>query len=397
MEQQQSHTQQASDPIRKRERVAPNLWLNRNGSYEDIRTNPGTGKQQLTTLKAKTLTEAKREQRALAVKVDQGEAVAPSRLKFEQVVEEWVELRRAQERAGERSERTLDRYECYLRKILPALGRRPIQSITPGLVIALVTNSDNGSSWNRSGMTIVLRRIFVHARTRGYIAASPFDRIDSSELPKPKNQQEARTLPREGLRLLFEKEPEAYRPILPTLGLTGLRIQEGLGLIWREIDFEAEVIRLRYQLSRATRERPARRVPLKAKGSKRDIRLEPELAKLLRKHKLASPFSGDGDYVFCTGKGTPLYYRNVAERDLSKAADAAGLNPPGVPRLSFHDLRHSYGSHLIRAGVDVVRVSRQMGHSRPSTTLDVYAHEIEETQHGDDLSVKLTAALGGLL
>jgi hypothetical protein len=42
----------------------------------------------------------------------------------------------------------------------------------------------------------------------------------------------------------------------------------------------------------------------------------------------------------------------------------------------------------------LVRVSRQMGHSRPSTTLDIYAHEIEEVQHGDDLSVKLTAALG---
>jgi hypothetical protein len=38
-----------------------------------------------------------------------------------------------------------------------------------------------------------------------------------------------------------------------------------------------------------------------------------------------------------------------------------------------------------------------MGHSRPSTTLDIYAHEIEEVQHGDDLSVKLTAALGGVL
>jgi hypothetical protein len=63
---------------RKRVRVHPNLWLNRNGSYEDIRTNPATGKQQLTTLQAKTKTEAKREQHALAVRMDRGEAVAHS-------------------------------------------------------------------------------------------------------------------------------------------------------------------------------------------------------------------------------------------------------------------------------------------------------------------------------
>src|SRR5215217_6607961 len=64
----------------KRVRVAPNLWQRtKDGRFEDIRVNPATGKQQLRTLKARTLTEAKRAQRALAVSVDRGEAVAPTR------------------------------------------------------------------------------------------------------------------------------------------------------------------------------------------------------------------------------------------------------------------------------------------------------------------------------
>ena len=56
----------------------------------------------------------------------------------------------------------------------------------------------------------------------------------------------------------------------------------------------------------------------------------------------------------------------------------------------MQSLRHSFASHLIRAGIDPVRVSKQLGHARVSITLDVYAHEFER-QHGDDLREQLTA------
>src|SRR5207248_2476256 len=84
--------------------------------------------------------------------------------------------------------------------------------------------------------------------------------------------------------------------------------------------------------------------------------------------------------------------RNVALRGLKKAADAAGLNPEGVSPLSLHDLRHSYGSHLALSGLDIVRVSRQLGHARPSITLDLYSHEFEQAQHGDSVSEKIATA-----
>jgi site-specific recombinase XerD len=59
--------------------------------------------------------------------------------------------------------------------------------------------------------------------------------------------------------------------------------------------------------------------------------------------------------------------RNVSRRGLETAADRAKLNPEGVPRLSMHDLRHTYVSHLIRAGFDVVTVQRLAGPlGRPS-------------------------------
>src|SRR5689334_17030124 len=81
-----------ASPSKKRERVAANLYRRTNdGRYEDIRVNPATGKQQLRTLKARTLTEAKREQRALAVQIDQGEAVSPTRLTTAEVAADYFE------------------------------------------------------------------------------------------------------------------------------------------------------------------------------------------------------------------------------------------------------------------------------------------------------------------
>ena len=61
--------------------------------------------------------------------------------------------------------------------------------------------------------------------------------------------------------------------------------------------------------------------------------------------------------MFTTSSGKPLNRNNVAKRGLDNAARAAGLNRDDVPKLGFHDLRHTFASHLIRAGIDPVRAS----------------------------------------
>ena len=62
-----------------------------------------------------------------------------------------------------------------------------------------------------------------------------------------------------------------------------------------------------------------------------------------------------------------MNYRNVSTRGLDKAANAAKLNRPSLPKLTFHDLRHTYGSHLAQSGLDPVGVQRQL---RTCTALD---------------------------
>jgi integrase len=65
------------------------------------------------------------------------------------------------------------------------------------------------------------------------------------------------------------------------------------------------------------------------------------------------------------------------------AAENAGLNPEGVQKLSFHDLRHTAITHLIRSGADPAQVSRFAGHSKVSTTLDLYVGEWEKRRAND--------------
>ena len=72
--------------------------------------------------------------------------------------------------------------------------------------------------------------------------------------------------------------------------------------------------------------------------------------------------------VFSTIEGGLLSPNNVT-RSWSRA-----LQTRGLPQVSFHSLRHTHASMLLRAGVPVLTVSRRLGHSTASMTLDVYAH-----------------------
>ena len=114
---------------------------------------------------------------------------------------------------------------------------------------------------------------------------------------------------------------------------------------------------------------------LKTNESRREITMEPSLARLLREHKLASRFSGDDDYVFSARNGKPLHYRNVSRRGLDPAVTAAKLNEGDVAKVSFHNLRHTYACIRIAEGWDVTRLAEEMGHASPSITMDVYGNK----------------------
>ena len=158
-----------------------------------------------------------------------------------------------------------------------------------------------------------------------------------------------RVLTRDEISALLSAAPTRYQPILGIAVLAGLRQQEVLGLRWFEVDFKHGAILVRQQLTRGSKDDPARPVKLKSKAGSRDVVLLPDLPRVLQQHlrdvEEESGLPRPGDFLFTTSTGQPLNYRNVSVRGVDKAADAANLNPVGKPRLTFHDLRHTFGSH----------------------------------------------------
>jgi integrase len=81
------------------------------------------------------------------------------------------------------------------------------------------------------------------------------------------------------------------------------------------------------------------------------------------------------DLVFCTSLGTPLNPANLY-RQFAPIVKASGV----YAGLSIHDCRHSHATHLILAGVPITEVSRRLGHSKVSITVDVYGHLLADRE-----------------
>jgi integrase len=395
----------------KRERVAPGAFV-RAGKYEISYTDP-SGIDRMKTLgpiksggdpNGLTLREAKAEREKLRVHVRAGEAVIPSRMTFSEVADDFLRLFESLVDAGERSERTLELYKqrnrCYLE---PRFGRLPIQKVAPDRVARLLAElrSQGKKPWTIKGIYVLLGGIFNHAMSRGVLAENPLKRLSRAERPKARASSKPRVLSHDEIRLLLTCATDSYRPLLATAVFSGMRLSELVGLRWQDVDFDTGLIRVRQQLSRATKEKPARLLPLKTDAGSRDIVLLPELGRLLKEHKAAAfqrGYARPEDYVFATVIGTPFYGRNVSVRGLDKAAEHAGLNADGRPRVSMHDLRHTFASHLILdLKLDVVTVSCQLGHARPSITSDVYAHLFDRARHHADIRERMAESEFGKL
>lgn len=392
----------------KRIRIAPNIYA-RGDRFECGYTGTD-GKWHVVTLQdAKNLTQAKRAARQILSSRDTSQDVTPTHMTFAEVAEERFATLESLVAAGERSARTLEaqrhRYESHLKD---ALGRVRVQQITPRHITDVLSKmrakrikrGDEErplSSWTVSSTYVLLGTILQFAVVRGYRADNPTARLSRSEKPVPRNATEARVLTTDEIDKLIHFSLPTYRALISTLAYSGLRLSEVLGLTWDDVSFEDEELHVRFQLSKATKQSPARRVGLKTGAARRDVVLLPQLAAILKAHRkeqLAKGLYRSNGYVFCTSTGSPFYSRNVAERGVGKAGDRAGLNPEGKSRLSAHDLRHTFASHLIRSGADVYAVSRQLGHARASTTLDLYSHEFAKSQHAETLRQKLAASFG---
>lgn len=178
-----------------------------------------------------------------------------------------------------------------------------------------------------------------------------------------------------------------YRVLIALLAFSGLRLGEALGLVWDDFAFDDGFIRVRVQLSRKRE-----RVIEKTTGSRREVVLVPQLARILREHRMASRYKAPTDFVFPAPDGRGLLH-SVAARGVARAVAAAGLED-----ATPHTFRHGFASMLIVGlKLDPVNVARQLGHADPSITLSTYAHLFERARAADEMRQKLGDGFGHLL
>ena len=162
---------------------------------------------------------------------------------------------------------------------------------------------------------------------------------------------------------------------------TGLRLGEALGVMWADIDLSRRQIRVEKSRQRIS----GRGLVLsetKTDRSRRTIVLPVLAAESLRgwfaqqqhQRRAAGRTWNDDGFVFTTSTGRPVDARNV-ERSFRRLLRKAKL-----PRMRFHDLRHSCASLLLTQGVAPRVVMETLGHSRISVTMDTYTHVMPALQ-----------------
>lgn len=101
--------------------------------------------------------------------------------------------------------------------------------------------------------------------------------------------------------------------------------------------------------------------------------------------------------MFATQTGRPIYYRNLTRQGFAAAVARAGIDHEPEPKLRFHDLRHTYTSLLIAEGLNVIFVSRQLGHAYPSYTLNTYGGLFDRVEYECRAAERLEAVFPAFL
>jgi integrase len=167
-----------------------------------------------------------------------------------------------------------------------------------------------------------------------------------------------------------------YAPAMVAL-FTGMRLGEVLALRWSRVDLDGKTIAVREALE-ATKAHGIRFKTPKSRAGRRHITLPDLLVDALREHRKAAlelrmqlglgRLPSNDALLFANLDGGPLQPSNVSS-DWGEVASRVG-----VPEITFHGLRHTHASQLIASGVDIVTISKRLGHAKPSVTLAIYAH-----------------------
>lgn len=345
--------------------------------YKSYKPEPGMTKRQI---------EKEVQRQAILFEEDCKRGHITAAVKFETFAEQWFE-----EYAKVNLRPTsYARMKQLTKRVYPAIGHKRLDKITARDIQKFITdmltngrNLNNGKPLSRKTAVhhlSFISDVFSYAVRMGMLCDNPCRRVF---VPK-QEQEEKQIYTIEQVKILYENlksEPMKYQVYLLLSIYSGYRRSEMLGLEWKDIDFEHDLIHVR-RTSQYTSEKGIYTDTTKTRKSKRVSKMPASIMNLLRQFKadqneearrLGTKWE-DYDRLFTKWNGAPMnpqtpfeWLKGYCERI-------------GIPFRNIHSLRHLHASLLIFEGVDVVAVSEDMGHSVVGTTLNLYSHMFQEAK-----------------
>ena len=345
--------------------------------YKSYKPEPGMTKRQI---------EKEVQRQAILFEEDCKRGQITAAVKFETFAEQWFE-----EYAKVNLRPTsYARMKQLTKRVYPAIGHKRLDKITARDIQKFITdmltngrNLNNGKPLSRKTAVhhlSFISDVFSYAVRMGMLCDNPCRRVF---VPK-QEQEEKQIYTIEQVKILYENlksEPMKYQVYLLLSIYSGYRRSEMLGLEWKDIDLEHDLIHVR-RTSQYTSEKGIYTDTTKTRKSKRVSKMPASIMNLLRQFKadqneetrrLGTKWE-DYDRLFTKWNGAPMnpqtpfeWLKGYCERI-------------GIPFRNIHSLRHLHASLLIFEGVDVVAVSEDMGHSVVGTTLNLYSHMFQEAK-----------------
>ena len=278
--------------------------------------------------------------------------------------------------------------------------------------LAKVTSQDcrkfrsyvNGLDYSTYYKNYILNKykaLFKHAREFFKLKEDP------SEFLKPytRSYEEKKRLKEKELQIWSVKEfeqfiikvnKEEYKALFTTIFFTGMRLGEALALTWKDIT-EDKMIHITKSITRKTEKGTYEVKEPKTSNSIRDVSAGDNLydyLMLFKKQEMLVPGFSEDWFVF--GRLHPLPQTSIDH------VKEKGVKDSGVIRITIHQMRHSHASYLINNGINIVAVSKRLGHTDVSMTLRVYTHlfkniDTQLVEFVDNSNSKIIQKLGDTL
>ena len=340
---------------------------------------------------AKSESEAKRKLRELKKDAAKGLVKSTSR-RFGDYADQWLYTFKLHSV----EDSSFDKYEsAYLTHIKPAFGKMQLASIhSEQLQKLLVEKSQTLSLTVVKIIYIILSEIFSYAHSEGDLSRNPMHNVKMPKKATFKPEREIVALESDEVRAverIAEMKNKNGRPCimqahaLVFLVHTGLRCGEFLALKWSDIDFESRIVTVNKNLSMVydrdkdgvrIKHKKARIKCTKTASGNRFVPLNTKAIAALNSLKAVyREMDIVSDSVAVTRKGTTLSSDQL-RRVLRRVLAYAGIDKP----FTLHQLRHTFATQALNAGIPITVVSKWLGHANISVTYNTYIHVLESVE-----------------